>query len=391
MSLASLAGLVGLGAWAWLLTMRGNFWRVEPAKRSPSPADWPEVVAVIPARDEAAVIGDAVESLLSQNYPGPVSVVVVDDHSSDCTADMALARAESLGVSGRLTVVRAPDLPPGWTGKMWAQNHGVATARALRPDAELLLLTDADIGHGKGELRHMVAKLLTERLDMASLMVRLRTRGLWEKAIVPAFVFFFRMLYPFSWVSDPRSTTAAAAGGYVLIRPAMLERIGGIKAIKDALIDDCTLAARVKQEGGRLSLDLAEETVSLRGYDGPGGLWRMISRSAYTQLRHSPVLLAGTVLAMLLVFVLPPVLALRGLGGSTAGALTWAAMTLAYLPMVRHYGQLPFWAPLLPLVTLFYLGATIHSAVKYWQGQGGEWKGRVQDGLAGNAPRGASS
>lgn len=382
MSLASLIGLAGIGSWAWLLTMRGGFWRVEGTKHAFSPDSWPDVVAVIPARDEADVIGDAVESLLSQNYPGHLSVVVVDDHSSDGTADLARARAQEMGVAGRLTVVQAPDLPMGWTGKMWAQNHGVATARAVHPDAALLLLTDADIRHGKGELRHMVAKLLSQRLDMASLMVRLRTESLWEKAIVPAFVFFFRMLYPFSWVSDPRSTTAAAAGGYVLIRPAMLERIGGIKAIKDALIDDCALAAVVKAEGGRLTLDMAEETVSLRGYDGPEGLWKMISRSAFTQLRHSPLLLLGTVLVMLLVFVAPPFLALRHGGGSSTGALAWAAMTLAYYPMVRNYRQLPFWAPLLPLVTLFYLGATIHSAIKYWRGEGGEWKGRVQDGLA---------
>lgn len=381
MTLASVAGLAGVGAWAWLLTMRGAFWRVEPTVHAALPENWPEVVAVIPARDEAEVIGDAVESLLSQNYPGKLSVVVVDDHSSDGTADHARARAAEIGAAHLLTVVPAPDLPPGWTGKMWAQNHGVATARATRPEAELMLLTDADIRHGKGELRHMVAKLQIERLDMASLMVRLRTDSVWEKAIVPAFVFFFRMLYPFSWVSDARSTTAAAAGGYVLIRPAMLERIGGVKAIKDALIDDCTLAAAVKAEGGRLTLDLAEETVSLRGYDGPAGLWKMISRSAYTQLRHSPLLLLGTVLTMLVVFVLPPVLAFRNGGGASTGALTWAAMTLAYYPMVRYYRQLPFWAPLLPLVSLFYLGATLHSAVKYWQGQGGEWKGRVQDGL----------
>ena len=385
MSLGSLAGLAGVGAWAWLLTMRGNFWRVESHAHAVMPESWPDVVAVIPARDEADVIGDAIESLLSQNYPGTLSVVVVDDHSSDGTADIARNRAAAVGVPERLTVLQAPDLPPGWTGKMWAQNHGVAAARAKYPDAQLLLLTDADICHGKGELRQTVCHLLAERLDMASLMVRLRAESFWERAIVPAFVFFFRMLYPFSWVSDPRSTTAAAAGGYVLIRPSMLERIGGIKSIKDALIDDCTLAAAVKAEGGRLTLNLAAETVSLRGYDGPEGLWKMISRSAYTQLRHSPWLLLGTVLAMLVIFVLPPVLALRHGGGASTGALTWAAMTIAYYPMVRYYRQLPVWAPLLPLVSLFYLGATIHSAVKYWQGQGGEWKGRVQDGLGDGA------
>ena len=380
MSLASLAGLASVGAWGWLLTMRGNFWRIEPRGQVPLPQYWPDVVAVIPARDEAEVIGDAVESLLSQNYPGALSVVVVDDHSSDGTAEVARGRAEAIGCAARLTVVQAPDLPTGWTGKMWAQTHGVATARALYPDAGLLLLTDADIGHGKGELRHSVCRLLDERLDMLSLMVRLRAESVWERAIVPAFVFFFRMLYPFSWVSDPRSTTAAAAGGYVLIRPVMLERIGGIKAVRDALIDDCALAAVVKATGGRLTLDLAEETVSLRGYHGPEGLWRMISRSAYTQLRHSPLLLLGTIAAMLLVFVVPPVLAFRNGGGGSTGALAWAAMTIAYVRMVRYYRQVPFWAPLLPLVSLFYLGATLHSAVKYWRGEGGEWKGRVQDG-----------
>ncbi|RAU20398.1 glycosyl transferase family 2 [Paramagnetospirillum kuznetsovii] len=378
-SLASLVGLAGVGSWAWLLTMRGAFWRIERAPHAPSPESWPEVVAVIPARDEAEVIGDAVESLLSQNYPGILSVVVVDDNSSDGTAELARARAESMGVAGRLSVVRAPDLPPGWTGKMWAQNFGVTTARAWRPNAELLLLTDADISHGKGELRYMVAKLLHLGLDMASLMVRLRTESIWEKAVVPAFVFFFRMLYPFSWVSDPRSTTAAAAGGYVLTRPATLERIGGIKSIKDALIDDCTLAAAAKAEGCRLTLDLAEESVSLRGYNGPSGLWKMISRSAYTQLRHSPWLLLGTILAMLVIFVAPPILAFRQGGGASTGALAWAAMTLSYYPIIRYYRLLPVWAPLLPVVTLFYLGATFHSAVKYWRGEGGEWKGRIQD------------
>ena len=380
MSLASLAGLAGIGAWSWLLTMRGNFWRVSPLRRATLPDEWPEVVAVIPARDEAEVIGDSVESLLSQNYPGTLSVVVVDDHSSDGTAEVARARAEAIGCADRLTVVQVPDLPSGWTGKMWAQSHGVATARALNPELGLLLLTDGDIEHGKGELRQSVCRLRAERLDMLSLMVRLRTVSWWERAIVPAFVFFFRMLYPFSWVSDPRSSTAAAAGGYVLIRPAMLERIGGIKAVKDALIDDCALASVVKAEGGRLSLDLAEKTVSLRGYQGPMGLWRMISRSAYTQLRHSPLLLLGTVAVMMLVFVVPPVLALRSGGGASTGALAWAAMAIAYFPMVRYYRLLPFWAPLLPLVALFYLGATIHSAIKYWRGEGGEWKGRVQDG-----------
>jgi hopene-associated glycosyltransferase HpnB len=379
MSVSSLAGLAAVGAWAWLWTLRGRFWEAKTPGAAPLPQDWPKVVVVIPARDEADTIGDTVESLLSQNYPGALAIVLVDDQSSDGTAEVARSRAEALGAADSLAIITAPDLPEGWTGKMWAQHNGVMAARERHNDAGLLLLTDADIRHGKGELRRMVGHLVAERLDMASLMVRLRVKSIWEKAIVPAFVFFFRMLYPFSWVSDPRSTTAAAAGGYVLIRPAMLEKIGGIKAIKDALIDDCRLAAAVKAEGGRLTLDLAEETESLRSYDGPESLWNMISRSAYTQLRHSPWLLAGTVLAMALVFVAPPILALKGGGGKITGAFAWAAMTGAYFPMVRYYRLCPLWAPLLPVISLFYLGATIHSAIQYWQGKGGQWKGRIQD------------
>lgn len=390
MSLASLAGVVGAGAWAWLMTMRGSFWRIEPRSEAPVPETWPRVVAVIPARDEADVIGRTIETLLSQNYPGELSVVLVDDHSTDGTGRAALAAAEALGMASRVQVVEAPELPQGWTGKMWAQNHGVAVARSNFPDADLLLLSDADILHGRGELRRTVSRMLAEGLDMASLMVRLSTESVWEKAVVPAFVFFFRMLYPFAWVKDFRSTTAAAAGGYVLIRPAMLEKIGGIKSIKDALIDDCTLAAAVKAHHGRLTLDLAEETASTRRYDGPEGLWRMISRSAYTQLRHSPLLLAGTVAAMLLVFVAPPLLAMRNGGGASTGALAWAAMTIAYYPMVRYYRLFPAWALALPLVSLFYLGATLHSAWMYYQGKGGEWKGRVQD-IHGRAGQGGEA
>lgn len=379
MSLTTLAGLAGLGAWGWLLTLRGGFWRIETPPSPSEPKDWPAVVAVIPARDEAECIGGTVTTLLSQDYPGTLSVVVVDDHSSDGTAELARAAAAAIGASDRLTVVAAPDLPPGWAGKMWAQNHGIATARALRPGLDLLLLTDADIDHAPSELRRQVARLLAARLDMASLMVRLPTDGVWERAVVPAFVFFFRMLYPFAWVSDASRTTAAAAGGYVLIRPQALDDIGGVAAIRAALIDDCTLAAAVKRAGWRIQLDLARETASSRRYLGPSGLWKMISRSAYTQLNHSPLLLAGTVVAMLLVFVAPPLLVLSGGPAAVFGLIAWAAMSLAYAPMVRAYGLPSAWSVALPLVALFYLGATIDSAVQYWRGRGGAWKGRVQD------------
>ena len=362
-------------AWGWLLAFRGLFWRIDAIPQLPEPVRWPPVVAVIPARNEAACIGETVRSLLTQDYPGPLSVVVTDDGSEDGTADKARAAALDLGATERLTIVSAPPLPEGWSGKMWAQEQGLAEAATRHPDAELYLLSDADITHGPGQLRRMVARLEAERLDLASLMVHLSTGSLVEKAVVPAFVFFFRLLYPFRWVADQTRATAAAAGGYMLIRRVMLERIGGISAIRDALIDDCALALKVKRAGGRLTLDLADETRSSRRYEGAGELWMMIARSAYTQLDYSPLLLAGTAVAIIVGFLLPPLWAVTG---SLPAIIAWAAMSIAYAPMLRYH-RLPIWAaPLLPLVAIFYLGATLDSARRHWMGKGGQWKGRAQ-------------
>jgi hopene-associated glycosyltransferase HpnB len=378
MSTAAVLAFVAAAAWAWLLALRGRFWLVDAPPAAPEPAAWPEVVAVVPARDEAEAIGEAVRSLLGQNYPGKLSVVVTDDHSTDGTAEVARAAATSAGAAERLTVVPAKPLPPGWSGKLWAQSQAIAVAAERHPQAELWLLTDADIRHAPGELQRMVGRLLADRLDMASLMVRLSTASFAEKAIVPAFVFFFRLLYPFRWVADPAKATAAAAGGYVLIRRAMLERIGGLAAIADALIDDCTLAAAVKRAGGRLALDLTRDTTSLRLYPGFGGLWMMIARSAYTQLRCSPVLLAGTVAAMTVGFLLPPWFALTGGPAGLLALVAWLEMSVAFAPMLRFYRQPVILAPLLPLVAVFYMVATVDSARRHWSGRGGEWKGRVQ-------------
>jgi len=362
-------------AWGWLLAFRGMFWRIDAIPAAPEPARWPAVVAVIPARNEAACIAGTVRSLLTQDYPGPLSVVMTDDSSEDGTADKAHAAALDLGAAERLTIVSAPPLPEGWSGKMWAQEQGLAEAARIHPDVELYLLTDADINHGSGQLRRMVARLEAERLDLASLMVHLSTDSFVEKAVVPAFVFFFRLLYPFRWVADQTRATAAAAGGYMLIRRGMLERIGGISAIRDALIDDCALALKVKRAGGRLTLDLADETWSSRRYEGAGELWMMIARSAYTQLDYSPLLLAGTAVAIVVGFLLPPLWAVTG---SVPGIIAWAAMSIAYAPMLRYH-RLPIWAaPLLPLVAIFYLGATLDSARRHWMGKGGHWKGRAQ-------------
>jgi hopene-associated glycosyltransferase HpnB len=366
-------------AWAWLLAFRGRFWRVDPLPNAPEPARWPEVVAVIPARDEADCIGETVRSLLAGDYPGPLSIVVTDDHSQDGTAGKAYAAALDLEATDRVTIVSAPPLPEGWSGKMWAQEQGVAEAVKLHPFADLYLLTDADIRHGPGQLRRMVARLEAERLDLASLMVRLPTESWIEKAVVPAFIFFFRLLYPFRWVADNTKVTAGAAGGYMLIRRPVLEKIGGIAAIRSALIDDCALAAKVKRAGGRLSLDLADETVSSRRYRSAGDLWMMIARSAYTQLNHSPLLLLGTLIAIIVGFFLPVIF---GLALYLPALLAWAALSVAYLPILRYH-RLGLWmAPLLPVVAIFYLGATLDSARRHWTGRGGLWKGRAQSRAA---------
>ncbi len=362
-------------AWGWLLAFRGLFWKIDAIPAAPEPARWPDVVAVIPARNEADCIGETVRSLLAQDYPGRLSVVVTDDSSEDGTADKARAAALDLGAANRLTVVSAPPLPEGWSGKMWAQAQGLAEAAQAHPEAELYLLSDADIRHGSTQLRRMVARLKDERLDLASLMVHLSTETFAERAVVPAFVFFFRLLYPFRWVADQTRATAAAAGGYMLIRRVMLERIGGIAAIKDALIDDCALALQVKRAGGRLRLDLADETWSNRRYEGAGELWMMIARSAYTQLDYSPLLLAGTAIAIVIGFLLPPLWAVTG---SIPAIIAWAAMSIAYAPMLRYHRLPPWAAPLLPLVAIFYLGATLDSGRRHWMGKGGQWKGRAQ-------------
>jgi len=374
---ATVIAWAGLLAWVVLLVGRGGFWRIDRHPLPPQPARWPEVVAVIPARDEAEGIGRAVTSLLAQDYPGRFTLVVVDDHSSDGTAAIAEGAALALGAAGRLTVVAGAALPAGWTGKVWAMEQGLLCARQWAPKAEYVLFTDADIAHAPGQLRELAARAQAGNVDLASLMVRLNCTTLPERALIPAFVFFFRMLYPFRRVADPGSRVAAAAGGVMLARRAMVEQLGGMAVLKGALIDDCTLARAVKRRGGRLSLDLAGETRSLRIYRGWGEPWDMIARSAYDQLSHSPLLLAGTVLSMGLTFVAPPVLALAG---NPVAALAWASMVAAYLPMVRFYKLSMAWAPLLPLVALVYLGATLHSALRHHLGRGGKWKGRIDAG-----------
>lgn len=369
--------LLVLLIWCVLVFARDGFWRVRKPAPSPRPAAWPPVVGIIPARNEADVIGRAVTGVLGQHYAGRLHLIVVDDHSSDGTADIARAAALSIGKADQLTVVAARDLPAGWSGKVWAQSEGLAAADVQMPDAGFAFLTDADIWHGPETVTELVARAEHERRDLVSLMVRLRCESAWERMIVPAFVFYFAKLYPFARVADPSSRVAAAAGGCMLARRSALARIGGFHAIRGELIDDCSLAARIK-EGGPIRLDLADDSISLRPYDDWESLWNMIARSAYTQLHYSPWMLAGATLGMILTYLAPPVLALAGGAALWPAWLAWILMAVSYRPMLREYRQPAWLAPLLPLTALFYLGATLDSARRYWLRRGGQWKGRAQ-------------
>lgn len=364
----TLLALLSLLAWGGLLLFRGGFWRADQRLNGASPdrEHWPGVVAVIPARDEAPTIGLTVASLLGQDYPGEVRVVVVDDNSTDGTARAA-------GASDRLTVISGRPLEAGWTGKLWAQNQGLAEAARIMPEARYVLLTDADIEHDPANLRRLVDKAEWESLDLVSLMVRLRCESLWERLLIPAFVFFFQKLYPFRWVNDPEAGTAGAAGGCMLVRRTALERIGGLESIKGRLIDDCSLAARVK-EGGAIWLGLAERTRSLRTYESLGKIWRMVARTAFIQLDHSVLALIGTVLAMAVIYLAPPVALF---GGHPAGVAPWLLMALAYRPTLALYGRPAWEGLLLPLAALLYTLMTLDSARRHWMGKGGGWKGRT--------------
>jgi hopene-associated glycosyltransferase HpnB len=379
-SVFAVIAAVSLAAWGWLLLGQGFFWRTDlrlPARAEP-PA-WPSVAVVVPARDEAAVLPASLPSLLAQDYPGRAEVFLVDDGSTDGTGELAreLARAHG-GLP--LTVVSPGEPPAGWTGKLWAVRHGVAAARARGP--EYLLLTDADIAHAPGSLRALVEAARTGGWDVVSLMARLRVDTLWERLVVPAFVYFFAQLYPFRWIARAGTRTAAAAGGCVLLRADAAERARVPDAIRHAVIDDVALARAVKRSGGRVWLGLADRVDSVRPYPRLRDLWRMVSRSAYAQLRHNPLLLVGTVLGLAVVYLVPPVACVAGLVAGDAptallGALAWLTMAGTYAPMLRYYRQ-PLWlAPLLPFTALLYLLMTVDSAVQHSRGRGAAWKGRT--------------
>ncbi|MFE9133145.1 glycosyltransferase [Streptomyces sp. NPDC007355] len=376
--------------WGWLLLGQGFFWRTDqrlpPAVRGPArgqAADgeggWPRVVVVVPARDEAGVLPLSLPSLLTQDYPGVAEVILVDDGSTDGTGRLAVELAARCG--GLPLTVASPGEPErGWTGKLWALRHGMALARARGP--EFLLLTDADIAHEPDSLRLLVSAAVGNELDLVSQMARLRVVTPWERLVVPAFVYFFAQLYPFRWINRQRPLATAAAGGCVLLRTKTAEAADVPDAIRQAVIDDVSLARAVRRAGGRIWLGLAERVDSVRPYPGLGELWRMVARSAYAQLRHNPLLLAGTVAGLVLVYLVPPVALVAGVTGGDpvaawAGGAAWAVMAGTYVPMLRYYRQ-PLWlAPLLPFTAFLYLLMTVDSAVRHHRGVGAAWKGRT--------------
>jgi hopene-associated glycosyltransferase HpnB len=364
--------------WIYLLGFRGGFWRVSKhfASVELQPLFKKRVAVVIPARNEAHVIGQALASLFEQDFPAPLHIFLVDDASTDGTSEIARAAAEGVSRTSCLTIIKGAPLIEGWTGKLWALSQGVAQAQTLAPD--YLLLTDADIVHGPDSVAKLVAIAETNRFDLTSYMVKLACVSFAEKALIPAFVFFFLKLYPPAWIASQRFRIAGAAGGCILIRPEMLYKIGGLAAIKNEVIDDCALAREVKRAGGRIWMGLTASTESIRSYDTFLEIGQMISRTAFNQLQHSSLLLFATLLALVFAYMLPVLLLLTGnVAAMTLGLTAVLLMIVAYIPTVRLY-RLPIaWSVCLPLVACFYMAATLHSALRYWRGGGGEWKGRV--------------
>jgi len=421
---------ISLAIWIYLTLARGIFWRLGPFNDDEaihaSPSTWPRVTAIIPARNEADTIGQTIAALVQQDYPGEFSVIVVDDHSEDQTPQIAQQSAKDNGAQSRVIVHAASPLPPGWTGKLWALNEGLlnssllakhsregtvfqegsllreglvlreGTASAVpkrapdygalapegsfhKPAPTYFWFTDADIVHAPDTLRRLVARAEQNKLDLASLMVLLHTETLPERALIPAFLFFFLKLYPPRWIANPKSRTAGAAGGCILLRREALDRIGGLAAIRGEVIDDCVLARAVKRSGGKIWMSLTRTSRSLRAYVTFGEIRDMIARTAFTQLGYSKLLLLGTLVGMFLTYLAPIAFLFAHNHAARILALaSWLLMTLLLLPTVRFYRLSPLWAPLLPLSAVFYAYATWLSALRYWLNRGAQWKGRSQ-------------
>jgi len=374
----SVAGLA-LAIWIYLILFRGGFWRLaEHDARDPPAADpqpWPPVVAVVPARDEADVAPLSIASLAAQDYPASFAIVLVDDNSSDGTAERV---REAVAPKARLTILRGAPLTPPWTGKLWAVQQGLDHIARLAEPPKYVLLTDADIVHAPRALRGLVARAERDRLLLTSRMVRLRCESLPERALIPAFVFFFRMLYPFAWVNRRDRRTAAAAGGCMLIDSRSLTAAGGVAAIRDCIIDDCALGARLKALGP-IWLGLTDCAASIRPYAAWGDVRRMVARSAYAQLDYSPLFLVATIVGLAITFLAPPLIAACASGTARLAAIAaWTLMAVAFWPTLRFYRRSPLWAPLLPAIAAVYIGFTLDGAHQCLRRRGGMWKGRAQ-------------
>ncbi len=384
--------VASLLAWPWLAFLRGMFWLTDvrlPAlvNATDGERDWPSVAVLVPARNEADTIPDTLPTLLSQDYPGPFAVYLVDDGSDDGTGDVARALGATAAGGDRLSVVDGQPLPESWMGKVWALQTGVEAAAAFAPD--FYLLSDADISHPPDSVTRLVGKALATSADLVSLMARLKVETFSDRLLLPAFVYFFAKLYPFRWSNDPESRVAAAAGGCVLLKREALERAGGFTAISGAVIDDCALAAAIKRSGGKTWLGLTSEVHSVRRYGTIAPVWDMVARTAYTQLRHSPVVLGGTVAGLALLYMAPPIalagaVALAALGKAPevaavlalGGGAAWGLMAATFVPMLRFYRVTSLLAPALPVAGALYALFTVASALRHVRGRTGLWRGR---------------
>ena len=369
-------GVLTFCIWLYLWLFHASFWKIDREPVPAPPEEWPSVVVVIPARNEEDLIAETLHSLWAQDYPGDFQIVLVNDHSEDGTLEVARRAAVDAGADSKLTVIAAEPLPSGWTGKVWAMHQGVTRGIPPHDPARYLLFCDADILHSAGALRELVCRAETGPCDLVSFMVKLRCNTIAENLMTPAFVFFFRMLYPFRAVNDPQKVLAGAAGGTMLVRREALERIGGLESIKGEIIDDCSLARQIKRGGNVIWLCLSERSGSIRNYQTMGEILRMISRTAYTQLEHSPIRLVACMLGLGITFLAPPLLIFAGGWAAALGGIAWLAMALLFLPTVLFYRRSPLLAAALPVTACCYLWATILSAWNYHRGKGVEWKGR---------------
>ena len=398
-SLLSWLGAGSLAAWIYLVFFNGRFWQGDQRLRAQAPADaalakWPAVVAVVPARNEADLVERTLTSLLAQDYPGDFQIVLVDDRSDDGTGDVARRLARDHPAGSKLRVVATEEIPRGWVGKMWALHTGIEVAKTQWPASRYLHLTDADVEHSPGNLRAMVYKAEAGGLDLVSLMVMLHCETRWEKLLIPAFVYFFQMLYPFPRINDPRSHVAGAAGGCMLVTAESLRRAGGIESIRGEIIDDCALGAALKSVG-RVWVGLSDTEHSVRPYSGLGEIWAMVARSAYTQLRHSAWMLAISVVGMALAFLAPPLVALTfpahgNVWATLLAGSAWLAMAWTFRPSALRYRRPALFGLVLPAAALLYLGMTLDSARRHRIGVGSRWKGRAGAGNPRAAGRAAA-